>query len=93
MGTRAGRMMGSIRARLTYANVIASVALFVALGGASYAAVSLPERSVGTKQLRDDAVKRSKLAANSVGRDQLDERSVTASSLADDSVTKRTLSE
>ncbi len=33
--------------RLSYANVVASVALFVALGGTSYAAVSLSRGSVG----------------------------------------------
>jgi hypothetical protein len=49
--------------RPTYANVVATLALFVALGGASYAAVSLPNNSVGTAQLRDRAVTQSKLAA------------------------------
>ena len=47
-------MAGSIRTRLSYANVMASVAVFLALGGASYAAVSLPRDSVGTQQLRDE---------------------------------------
>jgi hypothetical protein len=42
--------------RPTYANVVATLALFVALGGASYAAISLPAHSVGTVQLRDGAV-------------------------------------
>lgn len=37
--------------RLTYANVVATLALFVALGGASYAATSLPADSVATRQL------------------------------------------
>jgi len=45
------------RRRLTYANVVATLALFVALGGASIAAVELlPKRSVGTKQLKKNAV-------------------------------------
>jgi hypothetical protein len=49
--------MGStLRERLSYANVIASLALFVALGGASYAAVSLPANSVGSKQIKNGAV-------------------------------------
>lgn len=42
--------------RLTYANVISSLALFVSLGGISYAAVKLPKDSVGTKQLKKGAV-------------------------------------
>jgi len=37
-------------------NAIAYVALFVALGGTSYAAIKLPRNSVGTAQLRDRAV-------------------------------------
>jgi hypothetical protein len=44
------------------ATAIAPVALFVALGGTSYAALKLPARSVGSKQLKSSAVTRSKLA-------------------------------
>jgi hypothetical protein len=42
--------------RLTYANVVATLALFVALGGASYASLVLPAGSVGPAQLRAGAV-------------------------------------
>lgn len=41
---------------LSYANVVATLALFVALGGVSYAAIVLPANSVGPKQLRPNAV-------------------------------------
>lgn len=34
-------MLRTLRSRLTYANVMATVAIFVALGGSSYAALSL----------------------------------------------------
>ena len=37
-----------IRDRLTYANVTATLALFIALGGSSYAALKLPRDSVGS---------------------------------------------
>ncbi len=47
-------------------NAVAYVALFVALGGTSYAAVSLPAGSVGTKQLRNGSVTASKLARDAV---------------------------
>jgi hypothetical protein len=40
----------------TYANVLATVAVFISLGGASYAAITLPAESVGQKQLRPSAV-------------------------------------
>jgi hypothetical protein len=54
--------MSRIRGKLTYANVIATLALFVALGGAGYAAVKLPKNSVGAKQLKAGAVTPTKLA-------------------------------
>src|SRR3954462_13377547 len=41
--------------------VISLIALFVALGGTSYAAITLPANSVGTKQLKDGAVTPAKL--------------------------------
>jgi hypothetical protein len=41
-----------VRHRPSPAMVVACFALAIALGGTSYAAVSLPKNSVGTKQLR-----------------------------------------
>jgi hypothetical protein len=50
--------------------MIACVALAVALGGTSYAALSLPANSVGTKQLKRNAVIGSKVKPHSLtGRD------------------------
>ena len=48
---------------LTYArsNIIAIVALVIAMGGTSYAAFSLPAGSVGTRALRDRSVTPAKL--------------------------------
>jgi hypothetical protein len=43
------------------ATVISVIALFVALGGTGYAAVTLPRNSVGPKQLRTNAVTSSKV--------------------------------
>ncbi|MGV1048498.1 MAG: hypothetical protein ACOYD4_08260 [Solirubrobacterales bacterium] len=49
--------MKAIRARLTYANVVATLALLLAVGGASALAASqLAKNSVGTKQLKKNAV-------------------------------------
>lgn len=47
-------------------NVIGYLALFVALGGTSYAAMSLPANSVGTRQLRNGAVTAGKLNGRSI---------------------------
>ena len=49
--------------RLTYANVIASLALFIALGGAAVAA-GLPKNSVGPNQIKKGAVTRRKRSAS-----------------------------
>lgn len=57
--------MKRILAKLTYANVMATVAVFIALGGASYAALKLPKNSVGAKQLKKGAVTPLKLSAKS----------------------------
>jgi hypothetical protein len=55
--------MKRLRNSLTFANVIAVIALFVALGGGAYAATRLPASSVGTKQLKKEAVTPGKLSA------------------------------
>ena len=46
-------------------NAVAYVALFVALGGTSYAATALPRGSVGTRQLRNGSVTPKKLNSGS----------------------------
>jgi hypothetical protein len=48
------------------AMIVALIALFVALGGTSYAAVVLPANSVGTKQLRNGAVTAAKVKPQSL---------------------------
>jgi hypothetical protein len=58
--------------RLTYANVTATLALFVALGGTSYAAATLPRDAVGARQLR----------ANSVGSSEVRNRSLEVRDLS-----------
>ena len=50
-------MLTRLRDHLTYANVAATLALTVALGGTSYAAFTLPHNSVGHQQLRPGAVR------------------------------------
>jgi hypothetical protein len=58
--------MAKLRSRLSYANVMATVAVFIALGGGAYAAIKLPANSVGTKQLKHDAVVSSKVKNGSL---------------------------
>ncbi len=53
--------------------VVSLIALFVALGGSSYAAItaSLPKNSVGTKQLKNGAVTATKIANGAVSAAKL----------------------
>ena len=48
--------------RLTYANVVATVALALSVGGGAYAAGVLPPHSIGSRELRSAAVGPSALA-------------------------------
>ena len=54
--------MERIRSHVTYANVLSTMAIFIVLGGGAYAAATLPKNSVGTKQLKNGAVTKKKLA-------------------------------
>jgi hypothetical protein len=49
-------MRRSVRALISYGNVTGTLALFIALGGVSYAAVTLPDNSVGTNQIKNRSV-------------------------------------
>jgi hypothetical protein len=55
-----------MRSRLSYANVVATLALFLALCGGSYAALKLPKNSVGSKQLKKNSVTSVKVKAGSL---------------------------
>ncbi|MEH3052384.1 MAG: hypothetical protein PGN13_00050 [Patulibacter minatonensis] len=46
----------------TYANVTATLALFIALGGTSWAVTQLPKNSVGSAQVRDGSLTKADLA-------------------------------
>jgi hypothetical protein len=88
--------MPRIRSHLSFANVISMIALFVALGGASYAAVNLPKNSVGPKQIKKravrgkhinkNAVSRSKIQGNAVNGGKVANGSLSGADLADGSV-------
>ena len=69
--------MRRLRPHLTYANVVASIAVFIALGGTSYAVVALPKNSVGAKQISSDAVGGSELRRSAVRSKDIKDRAVT----------------
>lgn len=85
-------MIASIRKRLTYSNTIATLALFIALGGAAVAA-GLPRNSVGTKQLKRRAVTAAKLAPKSVIAGKLGPNSVTPGNIGNGAVTTAKLAQ
>lgn len=63
--------MKALRDRLTYANVTATLALFVALGGSSYAAFKISGRDIAAHTITGRNIK-----ANSLGGRQIKERSL-----------------
>jgi hypothetical protein len=54
--------------RPSYANVVSTIALFLALGGVAFASNVLPALSVGSKQLKPNAVRTGKIANRSITR-------------------------
>jgi hypothetical protein len=75
-------MRRTSRLRPSPAMVVASLALFVALGGVGYAAINLPRGSVTAKHLAAGSVKKSEVARNAVGRRELASSAVTSGDVA-----------
>ena len=78
-------MNSRFRPKLSYSNVIATIALFIALGGAAVAA-GLPKNSVGAKQLKRGAVTAAKLKKGAVTSGKLAPKSVVAGKLGANAV-------
>lgn len=78
-------MKARLRSKLNYGNVIATIALFVALSGVAVAA-GLPKNSVGPKQLKRGAVNSAKIKRNAVNSAKLAPKSVVAGKLAANAV-------
>ena len=95
--------MKRIRKRLTYANVMSSIAVFLVLGGASaYAAKKIgsneikgnsittgkiKREAVATAKIKNAAVKTNKLANEAVTSAKLDDDAVTTPKIVNDAVT------
>lgn len=61
-------MLTMLRRRLTYANVVSTLCLFVLLGGSAYAAVSLSRGSVKSRHIARNAVSSAKVKDGSLLR-------------------------
>jgi hypothetical protein len=70
--------MKHLRPRLTYSNVVATLALFIAVTGATaFAASQLGKNSVGSKQLKKNAVTPAKIKKNAVTTAKIKGNAVT----------------
>jgi len=69
------------RPRTTYANVTATLALFIALSGGAYAATILPANSVGARQLKSSAVERGKIKNQAVNSVKVRDNSLTGADI------------
>ncbi len=77
--------MKQIRKRLTYANVMSSLAVFLLLGGATAFAAS----KIGPNQLKANSVKTGKIVKEAVTAGKLKKGAVTEAKIADGAVTTR----
>ena len=75
-----------MKSRLSFANVTSALALFIALGGTSYAAATLSSNSVNKSHLRSNSVGKSEIRARAVGRSEVGSNTIGASELRTASV-------
>lgn len=75
------------RPRLTYANVVSSLALFlVVAGGSAFAANQLAKNSVGPKQLKKNAVTAAKIKNNAVTTAKIKNEAITGAKIKESSL-------
>jgi hypothetical protein len=70
-----------VKPRLSFANVTSMLALFVALGGTSYAAATLSSNSVNKSHLRTNSVGKSEIRSRAVGQSEVGPNAIGASEL------------
>ena len=79
--------MRALRKHLTYANLTATLALFIALGmGSAYAAQQLAPKSVGAKQLRPGAITPDKIRKNAVTAPKIEALAVKQGKIANGAI-------
>jgi hypothetical protein len=95
--------MRQIHRHLTYANLTATLALFLVLGGGAWAAqkLSVPRNSVGTKQLKSnsvsaekikrEAISAPKLRTGAIGEEKISNGAISSSKIADGAISTQKL--
>ena len=73
--------------KLSHANVAASLALFIALGGTAVAAATLAPDSVGSPEIRADAVRSPEIAKDAVRSSEIRDAGVLLADIAPDART------
>src|SRR4051794_17388683 len=80
-------MLRTLRAHLTYANVMSTLAVFLILaGGGAYAALKLKPNSVKTKSIKNGAVTSAKIANGAVSDSKIANGAVTGPKIANGAV-------
>jgi hypothetical protein len=81
--------MKAIRQRLTYPNVMSTVAVCLVLGGGAAIAAKrvLPKKSVGTKQLKAKSVTTAKLRGNAVTARKIKKNAIATAKIRNNAVT------
>jgi hypothetical protein len=74
-------VLSRIRQRLTYANVMSTLAVFIALGGSSYAALQIDSADIANNSVRGVDVRDRTLGERDVKRNALGGRSIRESRL------------
>jgi hypothetical protein len=91
-------VLSRLRSKLTYANVTATVALFMVVTGIGFAVAAIPKKSIGKKQLkngavsgkkiRKNAVTASKIKSGAVGRSEIASGAVNTGKISNQSITR-----
>jgi hypothetical protein len=85
--------LARLRQRLTFANLTSTIALFIALGGTSYAAMSITSadietNAVGKSEIRTGAVGKSEVRSGAAGKSEVRRNAVGRSEISTDGVAK-----
>lgn len=80
--------MRRIRTRITYANVMSTIAVFLVIGGATaFAASQLGKNTVGKKQLKNNAVTTAKIKKEAVTSAKIKKNAVSGTKISNGAVT------
>jgi hypothetical protein len=79
--------------RPSAAMVVAMIALFVAMGGTTYAVKRLPKRSVGAAQLKKNAVRTKNIKARNVTRSRIAKKSIDSDLVGTDALVGKNILE